>query len=242
MRAVLFVVVAVLVFLPAVSLGEIFYLKDGSTLQGELRRFSNDTLYVKTSFGSEVTIHKTHVVRIDFGAVATGVLSSPVPAPQTGTDSEAPPMQSAVPGTLQVEFDDFSLSSTIIADRRQDRKAVQRANAIEHYLLVDGRKVYSSVDTTMDKVIREGPQTQLRNKIHPKGYKVSLAEGRYRFDFFFGNTMAGEYREQFAGGDGLDKRLFQQDVIVRSGEVTLIRVGLKKKLKGLGASYLYVMQ
>jgi hypothetical protein len=239
MRVALTIAVGVLVFLPALSLGEIFYLKDGSTLQGELQRFRNDTLYVKTSFGSDVTIHKSHIVRIDFGPVAPGVTA---PGAKLAPIPGEPGMQSAAPGTLQVEFDDFSLSSTITAERKQDRKAVERANAIEHYLLVDGRKVFSNIDSTVDKVMRKGPLTILRNEMRPKGYKVALAEGRYRFDFAFANTTVGDFAGQFDGGDGLDKRLFQQDVIVRAGEVTFMRVGLKKKLKGLGKSYLYFLQ
>lgn len=240
MRALIAIVVTGALLFPAVSQSAVFYLKDGSTLQGVFVRLNNDTLYVKTSFGVLVPIHKSLMNRIDFAGIPTGV------APAIGITGRQPGAQDAVPlqsaelGTLQVVFDRFSLSSEVIVHRNKHRAEIERANAIESFLIVDGKKQHSEVDSVTDKVIRKGPETLIRNKMQPSGYKVVLAPGARHCEFGIGNTFVGAYESSFPDGL-LEKRLIQDDFVIEPGHTTQIRIGLKKKYRGLGASYLYVI-
>ena len=70
MRLRAMLIICVLLLLPYLSRSEVLYLRDGSTLQGKLLRMSNDTLYVKTSFGATVPMHKSVVLRIDFDSLS----------------------------------------------------------------------------------------------------------------------------------------------------------------------------
>jgi hypothetical protein len=233
-------VIVGIMLLPALSQSETFHLKDGSTLQGTFIRFVNDTLYVKTSFGAVVPIHKSAMLRIDFAedlptGLPYGSGAAPQPTPVVGM-----PTQSAEPGSLQVIFDKFSLTSEVIVHRGKNREELERANAIENYLLVDGVKKHSTMDTEMNQEIRVGPETKVRNKIEPEGYMVVLPAGPHHLKIGIGNTHAGDFAERFPDGV-LDKTLTLDDFIIAPGHTTQVRIGLKKKFKGLGASYLYVI-
>lgn len=228
------------VFLPAMSRSEIFRLKDGSNLQGEFVRFVNDTLYVKTSFGAEIPIHKSAMLRIDFAddiptGLPFGAGAMQQPIPMVGG-----PAESAPAGSLQVIFDKFSLTSEVIVYRGKNRRKLERANAIESYLLVDGEKKHSAIDSTMDKEIRVGPETKVRNHCEPHGYLVVLPAGTHHLKFGVGNVEADDYAEAFPDGV-LDKTLVLDDFVIAPGHTSQVRIGLKKKFKGLGASYLYVI-
>lgn len=240
MRLRTMLAIGVVLLLPCLSQSEVLYLRDGSTLQGTLLRMSNDTLYVKTSFGAIVPMHKSVVLRIDFDSlgVATAVPVSRVgvaaPALAGGREYDS----SAPPGTLMVVFDKFDLSSEVVVERRRNEKEILAANAIEALLLVNGEKMHSQIDSTMDKVIRKGPETLYRNEIRPAGYSIVLPPGRYQCDFRITNSMGEPWVDSFQDGL-LEKRLLRDDVQIQPNTNTQIRIGLKKKLKGLGSSYLY---
>lgn len=241
MRFGAFMLIGGVVLLPALSHGETFHLRDGSTLRGEFVRFNHDTLYVKASFGPEVPIHKSLVLRVDFAEdIVTGIPfgagSMPQPTPVVG----GIPQQSAEPGTLQVDFDDFHLTSEIIVHRGKERAAMERANSIESCVFIGGDKKYSEIDSTTDKEIRVGPDTKVRNQFEPNGYKIVLPAGSHHCEFRIGNTLAGDYDDRFPDG-ALDKRLLQDELVIKPGRTTQIRIGLRKKLKGLGSSFLYVI-
>ena len=236
MRLRAMLIICVLLLLPYLSRSEVLYLRDGSTLQGKLLRMSNDTLYVKTSFGATVPMHKSVVLRIDFDSlgVATAIPAPRPAAPDPGMGYDA----SAPAGTLMVIFDRFELSSEVIVERGRNEKEIVSANAIEALLLVNGEKMHSQIDTTMDKVIRKGPETVYRNEMRPKSYSVALAPGRYQCIFEILNSQGEPWIDQFPEGL-LEKRLLRDEVSIRPETNTQIRIGLKKKYKGLGSSYLY---
>jgi hypothetical protein len=218
---------------PVISSGEVFFLKDGSTLQGELVRLSGDTLYVKTSFGVRIPVPKSAILRIDF--------AEPTPSLPAGNASPASPAaQPAEPGTLQVIFDDFELSSDVSIHRNKHKDEIIRANWIQNQLYVDGVRTFTGVDSVMGKVIHKGPETVVRNETKPESYKVVLPAGVYNCEYRIGNTGAEEFEASFPDGV-LDKRLLHEKVVIEPASTTLVRIGLKRKLKGLGSSYLYII-
>ena len=88
MRIRMFLLMSTLVLLPALTQSEVLYLKDGSSIQGKLKRLVNDTLYFETSFGSSIRVPREQVVRIDFA-------DSPTIQPP-GAGAAAIPQQSSV--------------------------------------------------------------------------------------------------------------------------------------------------
>lgn len=232
MRVTPFLIICFLLFAPAFSHGEIVYLKDGSTIQGKLVKLLNDTLHFETSFGAPIRIHRSKVLRVEFAGPASSqsVILTP------GIQQQQP----AGIGTLQVHFDKFELTSRITVHRGKNRDDLEKANSIEKSLFLGRDKVASVIDSVTDKVIREGPETILRNSITPRTIKVAVNSGTYRCRVHIGNTMAGDFHDRFVG-DPLDKEVVAHNVVIRAGETTALRIGFKRKMK-IGSGYMYVIE
>jgi len=207
---------------------ETLYLRDGSALNGRFVRMAQDTVYFETSFGSVLRVHKEKVSRVDF-------VDGQTPAPH---ESRSPIHVSEEPGTLDVSFEKFELTSRITVERDREREAHERENAIELALLLGDKKVYSVIDSTTDKIVREGPETILRNDMRPRDFKVALAPGLHRCAVVLANSRASVYVERFDPAP-LDKKLTLDNVDIKPGETTYIRIGLKRKSWRIGKSELF---
>ncbi|MDH3217145.1 MAG: hypothetical protein OEN01_12805 [Candidatus Krumholzibacteria bacterium] len=232
MRIWKFLGVFALIMVPVLSRGEVVYLKDGSTIQGTVIRLVNDTLYFEADFGSEVRIPKAKVLRIEF-LETRGLLQGS----SMGT-SHSVARESSIAGTLRVHFEPSRFTSRISVHRGKNRDALERANSIEKAFYVSGDKVFSVVDSLTDKVIREGPETILRNDMTPETFSVVVTPGQYNCRLYIGNSRAGDYEDMFIGNP-LDNRLVAERVIIQPGQTTELRVGVKRKLK-IGSSYLFL--
>lgn len=231
MRLRIFVSAILMIVIPVLLMGETVYLTDGSTLKGKLRKFENDTLHFETDFGAMVKIDKTKIVRIDF---AVGAGAPVAPAVDVGFDE-------AVPGSLQVVFDKVKFTTRINVERGRNREAVERENSIEQRLLVGDKQVHSHVDSVTDKVIRNGPDTTLRNEFEAQDFKVVLEPNMYHLTLMFGNTFVDEYANQLEA-EPLERELRIDNVTIEPGKTTRIRVGVKRKRFGVKKTELYVVK
>ena len=213
--------------IPVLLRSETLHLKDGSAVKGRLVKTEGDTVYFDTTFGASIRVHKDKVAKIDFGEGAA--------SPQGEFDASM--SSTEVPGTLLVSFEKFELTSRIIMDRGGKKDEYERENAVEQSLLVNQKKVYALVDSTTDKIVRNGPETMLRNDVKPVEFKVALAPGIHQCSIVFGNPKASEYVERFDPGP-LDKKLVLDGIRVNSKETTALRVGLKRKGWRVGKSEL----
>jgi len=218
MKRMLLLLVCSCVFGAGLLESETLYLRDGSAVKGRFVRMAQDTIYFETSFGPLVRVHKEKVSRIDF-------VDGRAPAL---LDSASPIHVSAEAGTLDVSFEKFELTSRIIVERDREREAHERENAIEQALLLGDKKVYSVVDSTTDKIVREGPETILRNDMRPRDFKVAVAPGLHRCAVVLANSRASVYVDRFDPAP-LDKKLTLDNVDIKPGETTYIRIGLKRK-------------
>jgi len=220
MKRIILLLACCCVFGAGLLESETIYLKDGSTLNGRFVRMAQDTLYFETTFGTLMKIEKGQVSRIDFAAQGQAV---PPPAV-----IDAVPRASDEPGTLMVSFEKFEVTSKIRVERDRKREEHERENAIETALLMGGARVYSFFDSTTDKVVREGPETVLRNDLQPRDFKVTLAPRLYSGSLVLANTRASAYKEDFDPAP-LEKTLILDNVDIKSGQTTHIRVGMKRK-------------
>jgi hypothetical protein len=226
-------VAALALLLPAITAGEVLYLKDGSAIQGSLVRVVGDTLFFRTSFGAELPIAKDKVTRLDFGDVPV-VTTTPGP-------TDAVPLESAVPGTLMVSFDDVKVTSRVVVHRGNDEKALLRANSIECALYVGAQKKYSAIDSVADKTVREGPKTTYKNDMSPEDFMVAVEPGSHRCRIILSNLVQNDSEEKAFEGGPLDKRLLIEGVEVLPGRITLLTVGIKRKMK-VGSPQLVLIQ
>ena len=230
MRFRLFLLVILAVAIPAILMGETVYLTDGSTLKGKLKKLENDTLHFETAFGATVKIPKANIARIDLDSA--GAVTPPGPA-LTGTTAE--------PGTLRVVFEEVKFTTRINVKRNRNREDVERENSIEQRLLVGSKLVHSYVDSLTDKVIRNGPDTTLKNDFEAAEIKVVLEPALHHLTLSFGNTRANQYVDQF-DGKPLERELLIDNVQIDPGTTTRIRVGMKRKKWGVSKSELYVVK
>lgn len=230
MRFRLFAILCLVLFLPGLIRGEVLYLKDGSSIQGKLLRFVNDTLYFEASFGSEVRIPRDQVVRVDFSASGAAIQ-------QPGTGQTSVPWENELAGTVLVSFEKFEVTSRISVHRDQNKAALLRTNAIECALYIGPLKAFTAVDSVTDKTIREGPDTVYRNDMAPKEFQVAVAPGSYQCRLYLRNVVGPGLEDSFVG-DPLQKDLLVQNVKVLPGETTQLTVGMKKKM--LGSPKLFV--
>ena len=226
----MFLLVSTLLFLPALTQSEVLYLKDGSAIQGELKRLVNDTLYFETSFGASIRVARARVARIVFAD------SPSVQPPGGGPGAIA--QQSSVPGTVMVGFDKVKLRSKVVVNRGKDDDTILRANWIECAWYAGSIKVYSEIDSVIDKTIRKGPETRFSNDMKPQDFKIALPPGTYECRLFIRNNVPEGYETSFAEGP-LAKVLVVNQVTVHPAQTTQIRVGMKRKMK-VGSPQLFV--
>ena len=225
MKRIVFFVLVCIVFGAGLLKSEIVYLKDGSIVKGTLKKISADTLYFETSFGSMMKIPKHKIFKVDFADGAAGPTTVPPAVAGLGTAS-------AEPGSLMVVFDRIKLTSRITVKRDRDREGHERENAIEVALMIDGKKVYSFIDSTTDKLIANGPEKTLRNDIEPRGFTVGLPAGLSQGSLHIGNTRADEYADRF-DPEPLNRVLILNNLDIKSNETLVVQVGMKKKMMGL---------
>ncbi|MFH1756355.1 MAG: hypothetical protein ABIA59_11705, partial [Candidatus Latescibacterota bacterium] len=148
-------------------------------------------------------------------------------------------MTSVEPGSLIVSFDGISISNKIIVHRKRDYEGHERANAIKSALIVDGLEVASYVDSTTDKVYREGPDTHLKNTIDMKNFRVALEAGPHSCLIIIENMGAAEYRNEFESTP-LELSVNVDNVIIYSKRNTTVEIGKKRGAFRLGAPNLFV--
>jgi len=221
-----FLVLLLVIIVPTLIYGEILHLKDGSAIKGKIISWEGDTLRFKPSYGGEIKVHKDDVVRIEFDE------SAPAPVPLPGEQV------SAEPGSLFVRFNNMKLTSKISVHRNQDREGHEIENAIEQSLTVSGKKVFSIVDTTTNKVIYEGPETILKNDYEPVEMHIGMPPGIYQVRILIGNTYVDKYEEAFTDKP-LHKDVFVDAVVITPGGVTVVQVGKRRKKLGMAGYELY---
>jgi len=210
--------------------GEVLYLKDGSTIKGELVRVDGGVFFFKTSFGAELRVERAKIARIVFSdSLAAMPAPPPTPVPQTSADA----------GSLMVTFEDVKVSSKISVNRNRDLDGHLHANRIKQALLVDGREMVARVDSTVDKEIREGPETRYRNDMRPETMTTALAPGQYQCEVTLRNVGLDDYADRFV--DTVDYSIRLTNIVIRPGEVTLVRIGKARTKLGLGKGRLEVL-
>lgn len=202
---------------------EVLRLKDGSAIRGRVLKMDADTLHFETSFGSRIAVHRDKVAAIDLDETGASAPSGPPPA--------GAHLQSAEPGTLSVSFDKFEVTSRVVVERGGERESYERENSVELSLLVNGKRIYSVIDSVTDKTVRNGPETVLRNDMRPRDFDVAVAPGIHRCVVAFGNTRASAYTELFEPAP-LDRKLVLDPVRIEPGEKTHVRIGMKRKWTG----------
>lgn len=220
--------------MPCIVQAEVLYLKDGSNLVGKLVRVEGDTLYFQPSFGGILKFSKTTVWRILFDE------SKNEPKGQVGGDRFSRPETSAAePGSLIVDFDGMSLANKIIVHRKRNYEDHEQANAIKSTLVVDGIEVATVIDSTTDKVYREGPDTILKNSMRLPDFRVELSAGPHSCLILIKNLGASDYKNQFEFSP-LDLSLNVENVVIYPKRITTIEIGKKRGTLRLGMPELYV--
>jgi hypothetical protein len=225
MKKFLIATLCAALFSPVLLRSDTLRLKDGSALVGSLLGVENDTVYFETSFGSTLRVPKGRVASILF--VEAGA------EPPVGAEAAPTLHSSEAAGTLLVTFDKFEVTSRIVVRRNADRAELQRGNSIEQVLKVNGKTMISAVDSTTDKVVRNGPETTLRNDAKPVDLKLPLEPGYYQCAVRFGSLGAEEFRTCF-DPEPLEEKLELDSVRISAGQTTVVRVGVKRKAWRLG--------
>jgi hypothetical protein len=206
---------------PGAAPAEIVRLNDASSLNGRLVRVEGDSLTFRLGVGPTVHLHRSQVRAIVFYETAAPVAAA---VPTAGTDA-------AGSGTIEVAFKDRELSSKIAIELKKDWDGHVRANYIVVEFLVDGVVAYSSVDTTMDKRIYHGHETELKNSIKLPDFTVSVPAGMRQCKLIVRNRGTDEYLEDF-DPEPLNMVLAFNNLVVREGEISRLDVGLARgKLK-----------
>jgi hypothetical protein len=226
--------VLILMLFPCILQAEVLFLKDGSNLVGKLLRVEGDTLYFQPTFGGTLKFNKSDVRRIQFDDSEEGVGS------RAGIDRYATPvMNEAEPGSLIVSFDGISVSNKITIHRMRNYEELERANWIQSSLIVEGREVASVIDSTIDKVYREGPDTYLKNTMNLPDFRVELESGTYSCLIVIKNIGASEHNKAFEYAP-LDLSLNVDNITIYPQRNSTIEIGKKRGTFKLGMPKLYV--
>lgn len=217
-RGALWTAAALLVCLPAVGMGDVVRLKDGSTINGKVVSLVGDTLTIRTSFGATLRVPRASVSVVSFG----DTLAALPPAAQAPERKAEGGM-----GTIGVTFVDDNLSSKIGIYRNRDKEALMRANWIKVSLIVDEVEVYASIDSTMDKTIYQGPTRLYKNTIEFEDFDVDVPAGFHHAALLVRNVGLDDYKDAF-DGDPLDMRLNLDNIQVSADKTLRVRVGIKR--------------
>jgi hypothetical protein len=216
--------VAVLACLPAVGVGDVVRLKDGSTIKGTVVSLVGDTLSVRTSFGATLRVPRATIALVSFTDSLTAI------PPALSATQPAKPAARPAPnrsGQIGITFVDDKLSSKIEVERRRDESGHLRANWIEVLLFVDDAVVYSTIDSTMDKTIYNGPVRVYKNTIELEDFHVDVPAGFHHAALVVRNVGFDEYKDDFDGGP-LDVRLNLDNMQVAAGKTVRVRVGIDR--------------
>jgi hypothetical protein len=221
---------------PAAGRGDVVRLKDGSTLHGRVLALVSDTLVVRTTFGARIQVHRSQVELVSF----TDSLPAP---PAMGAARPTTPVGSAGEGlgTIAVTFKDQKLSSKIDFRPHRNEEERRRANWIEQALLIDGRQVYSRMDTTMDKTIYNGPERRYKNTIELEDFSVRVAAGLHHAVLIVRNVGIDDYPDAF-DGDPLDVALPLDNLRVDADRTYRVRVGIERGRFRMGKPTLYRLE
>jgi len=214
---------------PVLTCGDVVLLKDGSTIKGRVVSLSTDTLTMRTTFGAEVRVPRSKLAQVSFTD------SLIVPATLAAPGGAAPARGSAPSGTgtIAVTFADRGVSSKIAAKARGDQEAYKRANWIEMRLLVDDQVVYTQRDTTMDKVIYNGPERLYRNDIELEDFEVDVPAGPHHARIVVTNLGADDYAGSF-DSEPLDLFLNLDNMMVPANRNVRVKVGITRGKLRLG--------
>jgi hypothetical protein len=226
--------VLILILIPCVLQAEILFLKDGSNLVGNLVRIEGDTLYFQPSFGGTLQFSKSDVWRIQF-ADSDPLLEKVM---ETGRQGE-PAKKVEGPGTLVITFGGISISNKIVVHRKRNYDELERANWIKSSLVVDGSEVAAVIDSTTDKVYRDGPDTIIKNTMKMQDFRVDLDSGTYSCIIIIKNVGASEHKKDFEYAP-LDLTLKVENVTIFPQRQTTIEVGKKRGAFRLGMPKLYI--
>jgi len=144
--------------------------------------------------------------------------------------------QGAEPGSLVVQFGNAKFSTKALVRRGKREEEILEANYIEQSLYVDGRMVFTAVDSTMDKVIRKGPDTIYKNTIVLRDVALELPSGPHRVRVSVKNR--NPRHDHLI--DPLDQTLDLGDVIVYPRRTLTLKVEKKRSKLGLGRGSLRV--
>lgn len=216
--------------LPLVSNGEKLYLRDGSILNGTIGALTADSVSITTSFGRTFSFARKEIIRIDFS-------DSAAVAPASGLIAPA----AAEPGSLLVLFDSQELSSKIIVQRERDLALSLDANSIEELLYIDNEIVFSYVDTTTDKKIRNGAETIYKNTIELRNIRVALPSGPHVMRLIVGSRGRNAHKDRFEN-DPLLETLERNNLIIYPGKTTRLVIEAKKKRWGMGGTELMIRE
>jgi len=197
-------------------------LIDGTVLSGELLRMSNDTLFFKTSFSSELSVGRSQVMSIEFGADDAAV---------EGADQ--PYIGSAAMGKLLVIITGPDLTTSIRFRHSDDRESATTANHIIFRITANEKIVFEMIDDEIDNEINSEGWTILKNTFRVGRYEVPLPPGEYAVGISMGNDPMNDYRNQFdSGAVTISKR--REKVVVYEDGVTTLVLKTKKPFLNLG--------
>jgi len=224
-RLALALVLVAGVFVPVLTRGDVVLLKDGSTLKGRVVSLAADTLTMRTTFGAEVRVPRSKLAQVSF--------TDSLIVPATSGSELTPGRVPSGTGTIAVTFADRGVSSKIAAKARGDQEPYVRANWIEMRLVVDDQVVYTQRDTTMDKVIYNGPERLYKNDIELEDFEVEVPAGAHHARIVVTNLGAEDYAAAF-DTEPLDLVLNLDNMEVPADRHIRIRVGIKRGKLRLG--------
>jgi hypothetical protein len=190
-------ILAALLLIPALTVGDTVYLTDGSSLKGRVRAYANDTLVFNSTFG-DVKIPRGHITAIVIG---DSTWKPPAGAGVGGGAAAAALVAGAAAdsGDIVVTFNDSKLSSKIKVRKKKDLEGHLRANTILQVLLVNGDTAWVYADTTMDKTIYQGPDRSYKNTIQLQDAMVRVPVGVHSVSILVYNLGEETYAERFDG-------------------------------------------
>ncbi len=218
--------------LPIATPGEVVRLRDGSMLRGRLMNAEGDSLTFRLSIGASVKIPRSAVLAIVFDdslAALAVVPSHPVadsPVAETGT------------GKVSVSFKDRRVSSKISIDKKVAWDEHVRSNYIVTEFFVDGKLLYSAIDSTMDKTIYKGQIKELKNDAELEDFTVEAPAGTHQCELVVRNQDPDTFRDDFEP-QPLSTALVLDSFEIRAGGAVRIDVGIDKGAVRLGRPKLY---
>jgi len=226
-RLLLKLAIVLAIAIPVVIQGEVIYLKDGSAMRGKVIKLTTDSVYFETSFGSRVWLPREKIDRIDFGD------SVRVNAPA------GPAAQASGIGMLALRFKDDKVTSKISIHLKNGWDEHVRANWIVQTLTVGRETLFTYVDTTMDKTIRQGSDTEIKNNARLQDILIEVPSGTYNCMLTVRNAGGDEFDSAFV--DRVDMTMVIDNVEIVPDRTTTIEVGIKKSgfLK-MGGKSMYV--